>query len=341
MGKSSMNSEINTTKLSPRHIPTLSYAIQNILISIASIISSMTSFFFTVSVILPLSILRLFIPADFLRVPSTQGSRRVILIVGASRSIGLNVLKQYADDPDAVIIAASSSIDSIRNVVVGLGDTRATVQCTEVDLSLSRKQVADNIRSLDKQYGPITHLYQVSGISNHLKDNNSWGLDVTADMIGVNVTGTVASVLTMYELMKQRGFGNICIVGSAAGLYGPANMISYASTKSFINTFSTSLRVLAAQHGVDVITVQPGLIDTSMTKQMRSQGSTVPAMEFASAEKMAMNMKQAVEGGGVGVVSWPLRQSVVMYALKAINPICEEIGRWASMEMGLAGRKIT
>lgn len=93
-------------------------------------------------------------------------------------------------------------------------------------------------------------------------------------------------------------------------------MISYASTKAFINTFSTSLRVLAAPYGVDVVTVQPGFIDTRMTKMMRGQGSTVPGGEFASAAGMAKCMKDAVELGGIGVVSWPVRQSVQMYALK-------------------------
>ena len=93
-------------------------------------------------------------------------------------------------------------------------------------------------------------------------------------------------------------------------------MISYASTKSFINTFSTSLRVLAAPHNVDVVTVEPGFIDTRMTKKMRQQGSTVPDIEFESAEEMSRRMKSGMEKGGVGVVSWPTRQMVVMNALQ-------------------------
>lgn len=93
-------------------------------------------------------------------------------------------------------------------------------------------------------------------------------------------------------------------------------MISYAATKSFVNTFASCLRVLAAPSGVEVITVQPGFIDTRMTKQMRGQESSVPAFEFASAYGMAAQMKSAVEGGGVSLVSWPIRQSVMMYALK-------------------------
>ncbi|KAH9476371.1 putative oxidoreductase YxjF [Psilocybe cubensis] len=291
-----------------------------------------------------MSVIRTLMPTKYLQTSgkaALEGKNKVVLIVGASRGIGFNVLKQYANDPDTVIIAASKSIESIRKAVIDLGDTPAIIQCAEIDLTASKKQLVDSIKSLDKQYGPITHLYEVSGISNHLKDSSAWGLDVTSEMINVNVSGTVTSVLTMYELMKSRGYGKICVVGSVAGLYSPANMISYASTKAFINTFSTSLRVLAAPCGVDVVTVQPGFIDTRMTKMMRGQGSTVPGREFASAAGMAKCMKDAVEHGGVGVVSWPVRQSVQMYALKAVNPICEEFGKWASMKLGMSGKKIT
>ncbi|KAF9556928.1 NAD(P)-binding protein [Agrocybe pediades] len=343
--------EVHKIGLNPRQIPTLSYTMQNIAISIATMIASTMSLLFTVSVILPLSILRSFLPRERIMLASEKNHttgvdghaprKKVVLIVGASRGIGFNVLKQYASEPDTVIIAASRSIESLRKAVIEIGDTVATIQCAEIDLTASKKQLVDSIKVLDRQYGPITHLYEVSGISNHLKASSQWGLDVTLDMINVNVTGTITSVLTMYELMKARKYGKICVVGSVAGLYSPANMISYAATKSFINTFSSSLRVLAAPHGVEVVTVQPGFIDTRMTKMMRGQGSTVPSNEFASAEGMARQMKMAVEEGGAGVVCWPGRQGVQMHALKAVNPICEEVGKFVSMKMGLSGRKIT
>jgi len=96
-------------------------------------------------------------------------------------------------------------------------------------------------------------------------------------------------------------------------------MISYAATKAFINTFTSSLRVLGARHGIEVVSVLPGFIDTRMTKMMRNQGTPVPKSEFASAEEMAKRMKEAVEHGGVGVVTWPIRQSAVMYGLRSTS----------------------
>lgn len=93
-------------------------------------------------------------------------------------------------------------------------------------------------------------------------------------------------------------------------------MISYASTKAFINTFSTSLRVLASSHHIDVVTVEPGFIDTRITKKMREQGSTVPGIAFGSAEKLAKRMKAGIEKGGIGVISWPTSQMISMNALQ-------------------------
>jgi short-subunit dehydrogenase len=95
-------------------------------------------------------------------------------------------------------------------------------------------------------------------------------------------------------------------------------MISYASTKSFINTFSQSLRILAAPCGVEVVTVKPGFIDTLMTKHMRGLDTSVPV-------GMALLMKRAVEKGGVGVVNWPPRQSIAMSAVKSKHIIAQKI----------------
>lgn len=93
-------------------------------------------------------------------------------------------------------------------------------------------------------------------------------------------------------------------------------MIGYASTKAFINTFADCLRVLASANNVEVVAAEPGFIDTRMTKMMRGQGSTVPGSNFADPEQMAVQMKEAVEKGGVSRVGWPVGQSIQMNSFK-------------------------
>ena len=93
-------------------------------------------------------------------------------------------------------------------------------------------------------------------------------------------------------------------------------MVSYSSIKAFINTFTTSLRLLAAPYGVDVVCVQPGFIDSHMTKRMREQGGVVGQTFLGSAEELAARMKEGVEQGGRGIVIWPESQGAAMYGLR-------------------------
>ncbi|KAJ3570927.1 hypothetical protein NP233_g4085 [Leucocoprinus birnbaumii] len=326
--------------MSLKNIPPVRYTLQNVLISLGTVVSSVSSLALTAGVILPLSIARNFVPVNLLQGPQP---RRVILVVGASSGIGYEVTKIYAAQPETTIIAASSKPAKVKEAVTSLGKTQATIVTTKLDLKSGPQKISDKVKELEADHGPITHLYAVSGISNHLDSAKPWGLEVTNEMIDVNIKGTVATVITLYDLMKERGFGKICIVGSVAGYSAPANMISYASTKAFINTFATSLRAIASheQNGVNVVCVAPGFIKTRMTDRMRSQGSTMPGFEFANAEGMAQAMVDGVEQDGVGLVSWPLRQSVLMYALQGLNPLCDTLGRLLTFKAKVSGKKIT
>ena len=102
-----------------RRIPTVTYTIQNILISTSTIVSSVSSLLLTATVILPLSVVRVFLPnqvkADALvvqRGTHSRDKRKVVLIVGASRGIGRNVVREYAGEEGTTIIAVSRSMSA-------------------------------------------------------------------------------------------------------------------------------------------------------------------------------------------------------------------------------------
>lgn len=126
----------NLSFISPRQIPSVSYTIQNLYISLATIAVSSASLFITLFVILPLACLRALLPLNMVTLKGVIGSpqgiangksggvdvekekvrlselrrNKVILVLGASRGIGFNVVKQYANESGTVVIAASSSM---------------------------------------------------------------------------------------------------------------------------------------------------------------------------------------------------------------------------------------
>jgi FlaA1/EpsC-like NDP-sugar epimerase len=104
------NPDTLQTMMAPRHIPTLAYTVQNIFMSMATMMTSTATFFFTLFFVLPLSMLRAITPSSVLQHPNAGGMNKVVLIIGATHGIGYSVLRQYMNEPDTVVIATARSI---------------------------------------------------------------------------------------------------------------------------------------------------------------------------------------------------------------------------------------
>jgi len=106
-----------------RRIPPLSYTIQNIFFSISTVLAAYTSLGLTLFLVLPMSLARLvllFTRDAYLYQQRQQQQphekpkrkKKVVLVVGATHGIGLNIIKQYAnaeDDSNVSVIAVGRS----------------------------------------------------------------------------------------------------------------------------------------------------------------------------------------------------------------------------------------
>jgi len=357
-----------------RRIPPLSYTIQNIFLSISTVIAAYASLGLTVFIALPLSVIRLvlLLARDTYLYRQRQQKqenpndkkkkRKVVLVVGATHGIGLNIVKQYAraaEDDHVNIVAVGRSKDELAQLkgdFDGFIERTANVKLhTECfDIGWDPKAIVENVTNWDKKYGAITHLYAASGLSAE-PDKDAWGIDDTLEMVQTDVIGLICMVLATYERMKIQRQGKICIVGSTTGLFAPANMISYASSKAFLNTFGTSLRALAhccsspsningihlhnaktSPDGIEVTTVFPGYIEFSGIANALKENS---GSRYKSADREARKVVNAVERGGEGLCLPSMIEGLLIYGLKGVNPICDEVARWASWKLGVATKR--
>lgn len=285
-----------------------------------------------------------------------------MLVVGATHGIGLNVIKQYArtdDETNVTIIAVGRSNDELAQLkgdfdgfIEKAANVKLQTEC--FDIGWDPKTIVDNVSSWDKKHGPITHLYAASGLSSE-PDKEAWGLDTTLEMVQTDVIGLTSMVLATYDRMRMRREGKICIIGSTTGFFAPANMIAYASSKAFLNTFGTSLRALAfsctnstningihvhnaktnaTPDGIEVTTVVPGYIELGM-----AECSQENRLRHRSADGEARKIVLAVERGGESLCVPSTMEGLLIYALKGVNPICDEAARWASWRMSLAAKR--
>ncbi len=87
-------------------------------------------------------------------------------------------------------------------------------------------------------------------------------LDQWNAIIDVNIRGVVHGVAAAYPVMIRQGHGHIVNTASMAGLVPAGRLTSYAMTKHAVVGLSLALRSEAAVHGVDVLVVCPGAVET-------------------------------------------------------------------------------
>jgi short-subunit dehydrogenase len=83
----------------------------------------------------------------------------------------------------------------------------------------------------------------------------------------VNYGGVCNALETIIPALKARRAGHIAIVASVAGYRGLSQALAYAPTKAALINLAEALRLELAPHNVTVSVINPGFVDTPMTKR--------------------------------------------------------------------------
>ena len=81
----------------------------------------------------------------------------------------------------------------------------------------------------------------------------------------VDVLGQIALTKSVLPLMLERKNGHIAITSSVAGKLGAPQRTGYCAAKHAVMGFFDALRAEVAHHGVQVTTITPGFIKTSIS----------------------------------------------------------------------------
>jgi NADP-dependent 3-hydroxy acid dehydrogenase YdfG len=127
-------------------------------------------------------------------------------------------------------------------------------------------------------------------------------LAVLRDLFETNVMGLAATFQPFIEPMKQRGSGTLVGVASVASVRGLPGHAGYCGAKAAVVQVCETLRGELRAHGVRVVTLAPGYIDTPLT-----QGNDYPMPFLMSPEAFADRAFKAI-GRGVRwrVIPWQM-----------------------------------
>lgn len=139
--------------------------------------------------------------------------------------------------------------------------------------------------------------------------------------IQVMVTAVAELTHRVLPPMIERGYGRIVNVASLAGLVPPsAGHTLYAASKAFVITFSESLALETAEHGVHVTASCPGFTLTEFhdVTGTRAQVNRLPRAMWLDADRVAEGSYDAVMRGSPVYVPGGVNRSIA--ALSRLLP---------------------
>lgn len=197
--------------------------------------------------------------------------KKVILLTGASRGIGLSVLQLLSQNDDYFIVAHASresSFDKAKSLLSPEQLNRIAFQPCDL---LDSKAVADYLKLIKKQYGKRLYgLINNAGI-NVNKPSVSLKEKDFEEILRVNLTVPFLFCKMAIKSFISTGTGVIVNMSSIVGQRGNAGQAPYSASKAGIVALTKTLaqEVGALElNDVRINAIAPGFISTDMSNEI-------------------------------------------------------------------------
>ena len=208
-----------------------------------------------------------------------------VWITGGSSGIGLELAKLLDGDVPYVAISARSG-DKLHEAQ----EACRTLWAYQVDVTDSRA-VAACVKKIEAEAGPIDLAVLGAGVWFPMEAKD-FDLDKIRTSIDVNYIGTMNAIHALLPGMLKRGHGHIAIVASVAGYRGLPKSVAYGPTKAALINVAETLKSELEPHGICVSVINPGFVDTPMTKT-----NTFPMPGIIPVEEAAKKLLTGLEVG--------------------------------------------
>jgi short-subunit dehydrogenase len=234
----------------------------------------------------------------------------VVAVLGATSPIGRALAARFAALGARVVVAGRDAVE-LERVAKDIAlrhatDARAVVfDALDFDAQDALVTALDGAFSGGLDGAVIVYGEQVEQLEAQ-RD-----LAQTQRMMEVNYVSPVSLLERLAVGFEARGSGFLCAVSSVAGDRGRPSNYLYGSTKAALSTALAGLRARLAKHGVRVVDVRPGFVDTGLT------WGKPGVFGVAQPERVARDIEKAVRRDRA-VVYTPGWWRLVMAVIRAI-----------------------
>jgi decaprenylphospho-beta-D-erythro-pentofuranosid-2-ulose 2-reductase len=230
-----------------------------------------------------------------------------VLLLGAGSDIASSLARKFASSGYSIQLAArnASRFETLRLDI----PIRYNVPCTLHEFDAARPEShAHFFSSLPVRPDICISVFGYLG-DQQLAETN-W--EECQRILSVNYVGAVSILNIVANDYAAAGAGTIVGISSVAGERGRRSNYFYGSAKAGFTTYLSGLRNRLFEHGVHVLTVKPGFVETKMTENM-----PLPALLTAQPDAVAAAIFTAVrKKKDVLYVKWFWRW--IMFLIKCI-----------------------
>jgi NAD(P)-dependent dehydrogenase (short-subunit alcohol dehydrogenase family) len=226
---------------------------------------------------------------------------KVAVVTGAARGIGRAIAVDLAKNGAAVVAvdiaervskitefepATKADLEETGKLLAGIGP-RSKTMVADIRKIGELKTLAENV---EREFGGLDIVVANAGIQAFKPllemEDADWH-----DIIDTNLNGTANTVRAFAPALVRRGGGRLILVSSMQGRYGTKNGSAYSASKWGIIGLMKSAALELGKHKITVNTIEPGLIDTPLTRNDKrwsmavGETMTTPPPEHPSEEE--------------------------------------------------------
>lgn len=191
---------------------------------------------------------------------------KAVLITGGSRGIGAAIAIEFAQRGANIALNYAGSLQAAEETKKKIEEYGVSCKIYQADVS-DFKQAEEMIKAAESDFGGIHVLVNNAGITKdtlfmRMKEED-WDR-----VIDINLKGVFNCSKAIIRDMIKRKTGKIINITSVVALSGNIGQTNYAASKAGVIGFTKSLAQELASRNIQVNSVAPGYIETSMTESI-------------------------------------------------------------------------